>query len=154
MSEPTTTTSVTVAGIGVMGSALVRALLAGKYQVTMWNRTPARAQPLVEDGATLNTRLADAISASDVTLMCVSDQAAVRELLDDPEVRDVLRTRTLVQLTTGTAADGRRGQAFAADHGIAYLDGAIMAYPRTVGSEAAVILYAALPRYSPTTNPC
>ena len=74
-----------------MGSALARALLAAQHPVTVWNRTPARAQPLVEDGATLSSGLNDAISASEVTLMCVSNQAAVHELLDDPDIRDALR---------------------------------------------------------------
>jgi len=142
VTETPTATAVTIVGTGVMGSALGRALLAAQHPVTVWNRTPTRALPLVEEGAMLSTRLTDAISASDATLMCVSDQAAVRVLLDDPDVRQALRTRTLVQLTTGTAAEGRSGQALAADHGIAYLDGAIMASPRTIGSDVAVILYA------------
>jgi 3-hydroxyisobutyrate dehydrogenase-like beta-hydroxyacid dehydrogenase len=132
---------VTVVGAGKMGSALARALLAGGYAVTVWNRTPARAEPLREAGATIAVDLREAIAASDVTLMNVANQAVVGELLDAADAPSTLRGKTLIQLTTGTPADGRRGQAFAGEHGIAYLDGAIMAYPRTIGTDTAVILF-------------
>jgi 3-hydroxyisobutyrate dehydrogenase-like beta-hydroxyacid dehydrogenase len=132
----------TVVGAGVMASALARALLAGGYATTVWNRTPERAEPLREAGAALAPSLLDAINASDVTIMCIANQAAVDELLGDAAVLDALRGKTLVQLTTGTASDGRRAQAFAREQGIDYIGGAIMAYPRTVGTPAAVLLYA------------
>lgn len=131
----------TVVGAGKMGLALARALLAAGYAVTVWNRTSARAQPLREAGATIALDLADAIATSHVTVMSVANQAVVSELLDAADAPTTLRGKTLIQLTTGTPADGRRGQEFAGDHGIAYLDGSIMAYPRTIGTDAAVILF-------------
>lgn len=131
----------TVVGAGRMGSALARALLDGGHAVTVWNRTPARAEPLREAGAAIAVDLRDAIAASDVTVMNVANQTVVGELLDAADAASTLRGKTLIQLTTGTPTDGRRGQEFAVEHGIAYLDGAIMAYPRTIGTEAAVILF-------------
>ena len=44
-------TTVTVLGLGGMGSALARALLRGGRNVTVWNRTPSRAGPLMVSGA-------------------------------------------------------------------------------------------------------
>ena len=73
--------------------------------------------------------------------MRVANQAAVADVVSDPEVTSALGGRTLVQLTTGKASDARRGAAWAAAHGVNYLDGAIMGYPRTVGTSATVILY-------------
>ena len=143
--EPVSATPVTVVGAGKMGSALARALLAGGYDVKVWNRTPARAEPLRDAGATIAGSLEDAMATSDVTLMNVANQAVVSELLEAADARRTLRGKTLIQLTTGTPADGRRGQAFANDHGISYLDGAIMAYPRTIGTDAAVILFSGAP---------
>jgi 3-hydroxyisobutyrate dehydrogenase-like beta-hydroxyacid dehydrogenase len=43
--------SVTVIGLGAMGSALAAAVLAGGYPTTVWNRSPERTQPLVASGA-------------------------------------------------------------------------------------------------------
>jgi shikimate 5-dehydrogenase len=42
---------VTVIGLGGMGSALTSALLEAGYPVTVWNRTAAKAAPLVDAGA-------------------------------------------------------------------------------------------------------
>jgi 3-hydroxyisobutyrate dehydrogenase-like beta-hydroxyacid dehydrogenase len=138
-------TPVTVVGAGKMGSALARALLTGGYAATVWNRTPARVEPLREAGAAIAADLKDAIAASEVTVMSVANQAVVGELLEAADAPSTLRSKTLIQLTTGTPADGRRGQEFARDHKIAYLDGAIMAYPRTIGTDAAVILFSGDP---------
>jgi len=139
LAEPST---VSVIGTGTMGSALARALLGGGRRVTVWNRTAARAEPLRGEGATVAGDLVDALRASDVTVMCVADQVAMLGLLAAPGALDALRGRTLVQLTTGSASDARRNAAAAAERGVGYIDGAIMAYPRAIGTAEAVILYA------------
>jgi 3-hydroxyisobutyrate dehydrogenase-like beta-hydroxyacid dehydrogenase len=133
---------VTVVGTGTMGSALARALLAAGHAVTVWNRTPSRAKPLRDAGATVAGSLPDAVGSGDLTIMCVADQAAARELLAGEPVLEALRGRTLLQLTTGTASDGRRGAELAREREIAYLVGAILAYPRMIGTDGAVFLYA------------
>src|SRR5258706_15926947 len=128
----------TVIGTGTMGSALVRALLAAGHPVTAWNRTPGRAAPLGSAGASIAADPAVAVQASDLVLMCVSDQAAADELLSSGSLADLLRDRSLVQLTTGTAADGRRNAAWASSRGIGYVDTAIPPYPpatRTAGAD-------------------
>jgi len=132
---------VTVIGTGTMGSALVRALLAAGHPVTAWNRTPGRAAPLASAGASIAADPAVAVQASDLVLMCVSDQAVADELLSSGSLADLLRDRTLVQLTTGTAADGRRNAAWAGSRGIGYVDAAILAYPREIGTDGAEIFY-------------
>ena len=39
--------SVSVIGMGLMGSALGRALVDKGSEVTVWNRTPAKCEPLM-----------------------------------------------------------------------------------------------------------
>ena len=96
-------------GLGKMGAAIARHLVKGGEDLTVWNRTASRAEPLRDAGATLAGDVREAIEASGVTLMCVANQAAVAELLEGDGVVEALHGRTLVQLTTGTASDGRRG---------------------------------------------
>src|SRR5215472_12531569 len=132
---------VTLIGTGTMGSALAGALLAAGHPVTAWNRTLSRAAPLASAGASIAGSPAAAVQASDVVLMCVSDQAAADSLLSGDSLADLLRGRTLVQLTTGTAADGRRNAAWAGSRGIGYVDAAILAYPREIGTAGAEIFY-------------
>jgi 3-hydroxyisobutyrate dehydrogenase-like beta-hydroxyacid dehydrogenase len=146
--------AVTMVGTGVMGSALAGALLRAGHQVTVWNRSASRAEPLREAGATVAGSLPEAIAASDVTFMCVSNQAAGDELLSDPEALEALRGKTLVQMTTGTPEDGRRNAASAAEHGIAYLDGAMTAYPRSIGTDDAVLLFSGAEAAFAPTEAC
>jgi 3-hydroxyisobutyrate dehydrogenase-like beta-hydroxyacid dehydrogenase len=157
MSEPEgASRQVTVIGTGVMGSALARALAVAGHQVTAWNRTRSRALPLVSAGVNVADRLTDAVRGSDLVLMCVSNQAAAGELLSDRALTDLLRGRTLVQMTTGTPADGRRNAAWAQPLGIGYVDAAILAYPREIGTAGAEIFYcgpAAAPGRAPGLEP-
>jgi 3-hydroxyisobutyrate dehydrogenase-like beta-hydroxyacid dehydrogenase len=144
--------TVTVIGTGVMGSALARALAGAGHQVTAWNRTPSRALPLASAGVTIADGLLDAVRGGDPVIMCVSNQAAAAELLADPALTGLLRGRTLIQMTTGTPADGRRNAAWAEPLGIGYVDAAILAYPREIGTPDAEIFYcgpAAAPELGP-----
>ena len=134
--------SVSVLGLGYMGSALARAFLAKQHTVTVWNRTASKAQPQAEAGAEAAASVAEAVAASDVTVVCVSDYHASDALLHTAEMADRLTGKTLVQLTTGTPQEARTGAAWAARHGVAYLDGAIMASPLEVGTPDGTLLYA------------
>ena len=72
---------VSVIGLGAMGSALARALLRDGHRVTVWNRTSAKAEPLVRDGALLAHGPAAAVSASPIVLVCVEDYKVTRSIL-------------------------------------------------------------------------
>ncbi|PAZ14258.1 6-phosphogluconate dehydrogenase [Streptomyces sp. SA15] len=130
---------VTVLGLGLMGQALAGAFLRGGHPTTVWNRTKARAEPLVAQGARLADSAADAVTATPLVVVCVSDYTAVHELLDP--LGDALDGRVLVNLTSGTSQQARETAAWTARRGIAYLDGAIMSVPQAVGTADAVILY-------------
>jgi 3-hydroxyisobutyrate dehydrogenase-like beta-hydroxyacid dehydrogenase len=122
-----------------MGSALARALLRAGHNVTVWNRTAARAQPLAEDGATVTTDLQGAVSAAKFVIVCVASPDVVDGLVN--AAAKELRGRTLIQVTTGRPAAIRHGAELASDAGISVLGGAILAYPRTVGLPEAVFLF-------------
>ena len=66
-------TSVTVLGLGPMGQALSGALLDANYRTTVWNRTESKADALRARGAAWAATPAEAVAASDVTLINVVD---------------------------------------------------------------------------------
>ncbi|OEJ25622.1 6-phosphogluconate dehydrogenase [Streptomyces agglomeratus] len=134
---------VTVLGLGQMGTALADALLAAGHNTTVWNRTPAKAGPLVARGATLAATPGEAVSAAGLVLVCVLDYDAVRALLEP--VTGSLAGRTVVNLTSGSPEQARETAAWAAGHGFGYLDGAIMSTPPGVGSPASMFLYSGSP---------
>lgn len=127
---------VSVLGCGVMGSALVQALLGRGSSVTVWNRTAAKAEPLERRGARRATSPAEAVRASPVVIVCVTSYEHTLELLAGTE----LGGRSLVQLSTGSPRDAHRAEAWARERGADYLDGAILATPRQIGTPESAIL--------------
>ncbi|MEU1044612.1 NAD(P)-binding domain-containing protein [Streptomyces sp. NPDC005897] len=118
-----------VLGTGAMGTALARAWLAAGHPVTVWNRTPARAGALAAEGATVAPSAGAAVAASRLVIVCLLDDASVREALDGVD----LTGRDLVNLTTGTPAEGRALAGWATARGARFLDGGIMAVPPMIG---------------------
>ncbi|MBW5421821.1 NAD(P)-dependent oxidoreductase [Streptomyces sp. BG9H] len=135
----TTDTRVTVIGLGLMGQALSRAFLKAGHPTTVWNRTAAKADRLVAEGALLAPTFGDALKASPLTIVCVTDYPALRELLATTDA-DLAGT-TLVNLTSGDSAQARETARWAEERGARYLDGAIMAVPPVIGTADAVILH-------------
>ncbi|MGE7825467.1 NAD(P)-dependent oxidoreductase [Paenibacillus sp. NPDC093718] len=124
---------VTVIGLGPMGAALAQALLQNGHQVTVWNRTVEKAEPLVQNGAILAPNAASAIAASPVTIVCVANYKTSYSILDTPDVAAALTGRVFVQLSTGTPQEARDNAAWARERGADYLDGAIPATPPQIG---------------------
>ncbi|ALO12790.1 NAD-dependent glycerol-3-phosphate dehydrogenase [Streptomyces venezuelae] len=140
---------VTVIGLGLMGQALAGAFLKAGHPTTVWNRTPAKAAPLVAAGARSAPTLGDALGASPLTIVCLTDYDAVYELLGANGVERDLTTpidtplidTTLINLTSGSAGQAREAAEWAERRGARYLDGAIMAIPSGIGTAEAVILH-------------
>lgn len=131
--------NISIIGLGAMGQALAARFLQQGHRLTVWNRTPDKAVPLLAKGAREVKSAADAIAASDVTVMCVLDYAASAAVID--QAASALPARTLVNLTNGTPAQARAMAERVGGLGAAYLDGGIMATPPMIGGEHALILY-------------
>ncbi|HSL42814.1 MAG TPA: NAD(P)-binding domain-containing protein [Anaerolineales bacterium] len=133
---------VTVIGLGNMGSALARVLLDAPQgrAVTVWNRSPGKAAPLVDKGAVLAPSAAAAVAASPIIMMCVTNYAAANHILDEAAAN--LPGKMLVQFTTGSPQDARASETWAHEHGAEYLDCAITGSPSSIGTPSAHILVA------------
>lgn len=131
--------NVSVIGLGSMGTAIARVLLQNGYRVTVWNRSSAKADPLIKEGAILAPSAASAISASHVSIICVSDYKTSYGILDTEEGKRALAGRILVQLSTGSPQQARDNEAWAREHDAEYLDGAIAASPPQMGKPDATI---------------
>ncbi|MFC7877879.1 NAD(P)-dependent oxidoreductase [Isoptericola sp. NPDC057391] len=130
---------VTVIGLGPMGQAMVRRLLAGGHPVTVWNRTRSRADGVVADGATPAPTPRDALEASELVVLSLTDYAAMDAILDG--AGDALAGRTLVNLSSDTPDRTREAAAWATAHGASFLAGGMMTPAPTVGTDDAYAYY-------------
>ncbi|MEV7426959.1 NAD(P)-binding domain-containing protein [Streptomyces sp. NPDC091212] len=139
--EQSAATAVTVLGLGPMGRALAGTFLDSGLRTTVWNRTPGRDRELVERGAVGARSAAEAVGASALTVVCVVNYDAADAVLRQDAVTAALKGRTVVNLTADTSDRARDSAAWAAGHGIRYLDGAIMTPNTTVGTPDAVFIH-------------
>ena len=87
-------TRIALLGTGLLGSGMVRRFLKGGTQVTVWNRTAAKARALEADGAAIASSPAAAVANADRVHIVVQDDAAVDGLLD--QIVPALKTGTMV----------------------------------------------------------
>lgn len=133
--------TVTVIGLGAMGTALATALLKNGRKVVVWNRTPSKCQPLKELGAKVAESVAEAAQIGEVIIISLSNYPASRILIRPRDVSAALRGKTLVQLTTGAKQDARTEEIWAEENSISYVDGTIPAYPKDIGQPHCAIFY-------------
>jgi 3-hydroxyisobutyrate dehydrogenase-like beta-hydroxyacid dehydrogenase len=133
-------TTVSVLGLGPMGQALSTALFDANLAVTLWNRTESKADALRRRGAAWAPNPAEAIAATDLTLVNVVDHDAVDSVLD--AAGDAVADRVVVGLSSDTPDRARQTAKLVEDRGGRYLDGAIMTPTNTIGTPSARILFA------------
>ncbi|MGA5566362.1 NAD(P)-dependent oxidoreductase [Streptomyces platensis] len=134
--------SVAVLGLGSMGAALAEALLGAGHEVTVWNRTPGRAEGLVARGARRAGSVAEAVRAGEIVLVCILDYGDIGPLLEQQGGgREALQGRVVVNVTNGSPEEARAMAERVTALGAAYLDGGIMAVPEIIASPEAFVLY-------------
>ena len=103
-------TTIGVVGLGGMGSRMARRLLRAGHEVVVWNRTPERAAPLVEEGAMLVESPAEVARRADAVITMVADPAALWAVIEGPSgiAAGAGESVTLLEMSTvGRAAVSR-----------------------------------------------
>ncbi len=131
---------ITVIGLGLMGAALARTLQRAGHDLTVWNRSPAKMQPFIDDGVAGAPDVVSAIAASPVIVICIDNYMATNSVLRSDEVTPLLAGRTVVQLSTGTPREAHESADWMKAHDVSYLDGAILGGPRSIGTDSSIIL--------------
>lgn len=125
--------SVTLIGLGAMGSALAKALVNGGHTTTVWNRTRSKVDDAVSIGAIGASTVVEAVDANDLLLVCMSNYTATRSIMDTEEVSSHLSGKALVQMGTGTPSEARENELWMREMGGDYLDVTIQPYPERIG---------------------
>jgi 3-hydroxyisobutyrate dehydrogenase len=112
---------VTVLGTGAMGAGMAQSLLREDFDVTVWNRTAARAEPLADDGATVALDPTAAVADADVVIAMLFDLDSTLSVMESvlPHLAD---DAVFVQCATVGVDGAAQTAALAAQHGVAFLD--------------------------------
>lgn len=131
---------IAIIGLGLMGTALARAIRRKGHEVVVWNRSPEKMEALRIDGAACAKDLTAALDASPIALICINNYETTRSMLDTSDIGRALRGKVVVQLSSGTPKEAADAADWVHDHGAIYLDGAILAAPDDIGTAEATIL--------------
>lgn len=77
--------AITILGLGAMGSRMAKRLLDAGHSVTVWNRTTAAVQPLIEAGAVAAASPREAVAEAEFVIAMVRDDAASTAVWLDAE---------------------------------------------------------------------
>jgi 3-hydroxyisobutyrate dehydrogenase-like beta-hydroxyacid dehydrogenase len=80
------------AGMGLMGSRMALNLVRKGFEVTVWNRTPDKCEPLAREGARVARTPRELAEVADVVVACVADpSAAGRVMFAEDGIRPAVR---------------------------------------------------------------
>lgn len=117
-------TNIAYLGLGIMGRGMVGNLLKAGHAVTVWNRSPERAEAFRAKGAAVAATPAAAVKDAAVIMYCLSDDRAVEDLVwGAGRLIDAVRAgQIVVDLTTVHPNTSRKEYAAFAEKGVEFLD--------------------------------
>ncbi len=114
---------VSVLGTGLMGAPMARNLLRAGHKVTVWNRSPEKAEALAADGAVIATSAADAVAGAEFVITMLSDGSVTQAVLDDPALRGALTKGAVwIEMSSVKPAEARAQSVQLEALGVGHID--------------------------------
>ena len=109
------------AGLGIMGTGMALNLYSAGFDLTVWNRSPAKATPFASLGVPVAPSVEQLAESVDVLFICLSDTPDVEVV--GRAVLGVMRAGSiLVDHSTISPSATRELAAEAAEHGVTWID--------------------------------
>jgi 3-hydroxyisobutyrate dehydrogenase-like beta-hydroxyacid dehydrogenase len=111
-------------GLGVMGGGIARRLLDAGHEVTGWNRTAEKAEPLLEVGMHWAESPREVAERSEIVFTMVTNTAAVKAVTDGPDgiLAGLVPGKVYVDMSTASPENSRALAARVAGLGAHMLD--------------------------------
>lgn len=124
-------------GIGLMGDPMARNLLNAGFPMTVWNRTPEKAQPLIPLGARQADTAGDAIASTDIVITMLENGPVVDQVLfGTGEAAQAAKPGTLfIDMSSIPPETAKIHAGRLVEQGCSYLDAPVSG--GTAGAEAA-----------------
>jgi 3-hydroxyisobutyrate dehydrogenase-like beta-hydroxyacid dehydrogenase len=129
-------------GLGAMGMGIVPRLMAAGHTVTGFNRSKAKAEPLIKAGMRLAATPREAAAASDIVFSIVTDAAAVRAVAlgIDGIIAGLEPSGIYIDMSTIAPDASRAVSAEFAKLGLPMLDAPISGSPVTLAQGSASLM--------------
>ncbi|MDO7850504.1 NAD(P)-dependent oxidoreductase [Hymenobacter convexus] len=111
-------------GLGNMGTSMARRLLAAGIPIIAYNRSPAKAETLRAEGATVAPTPAAVLDAAQVVFLMVSDDQATRELFTGEHglLQSSTAGKLIINMSTVSPGVSQEMAELSRAHGHEYLD--------------------------------
>ena len=141
-------------GLGHMGSGMAANLLAAGHALTVYNRSPDKADPLIGKGARLAKTPGDAARGQVVITMLADDHAVERVVFDKGGILDSLAPGAIhVSMSTISVALAERLAAAHRDRGQEFVAAPVFGRPDAAASAKLFIVTAGKPEAVATCQP-
>lgn len=137
--------TVSMIGLGAMGAAMVRNLLAKGVTVSVWNRSPAIVEDLAAEGAKPAASADEAFEADIVLSMLAHDQAVKDVLIDSGVLARARKGVVHVNLATISTSLAGELAALHAELGLGYVAAPVFGRPPVAQAGGLNVLAAGTP---------
>jgi len=133
-------------GLGTMGEPIANNLRKAGHDITVWNRTPAKANHIVSKGGKLAATARECATGRDLVFTCVSDERALEAVLEGGEgvLAGLVEGDVLVDLSTCGTRMTRTVQERTARRGARFICCPILG-SKTAAEQAQIVLVAGGP---------
>ena len=128
-------------GTGRMGAAMARRLVDAGEQVSVWNRTRSKTEPLLAKGATVVERIAD-LGRCQIVFVTVSTPADLEQVVTGGHglLAGSSKPATIVDCSTVSIETSAKVRAAATAAGVAFLAAPVSGNPHVVAEGGACIV--------------
>lgn len=136
MSEPTIHPKLAFLGIGLMGKPMASRLVKSGHDVTVWNRTPDKAEALGAIGARVVRELGQAVADAEIVISMLEAGPVVASLID--QAVSTLRPGSIwVDMSSTKPSEARHFHAVLAARGVSFVDAPVSG--GVIGAEAGTL---------------
>ena len=125
-------------GTGLMGGPMARRLAEAGYDIAVWNRSPEKAAPLAEYGATVCASAAEAAQGANVLITMLTAGPAVHDVLFDKGAAEAAAPDAIIlDMSSIKPAEARAHSEKLAERGRRHIDAPVSGGTR--GAEAGTL---------------
>lgn len=135
-------TNIAFLGLGMMGSGMASCLLAAGNSLSVWNRTPDKAEPLEQDGAAVARTPAEAAADAQIIFSMVADDGASERvwLAQDGALSAARPGTVVIECSTISHKHVKRLAQAAGERRCAYIDCPVNGPPSAAANGELILL--------------